>query len=174
MTNLCIQCWQVDDSICPRGIARSHIGSVIFEDGGAQPPRGALGIVPQKNVLFPELTCLQTLRVWQAMKYSDAALGGNEDLQQLLLDCDLTGKAGTNAQTLFGGQKRKPQLAIGLVGGSKSMFSSWSCARNMLMSFSRARGRVHVRRRPSLASSSLAYVDERSSRAYSDLHYTRT
>lgn len=104
------------------GLLGRTSGSVTFEDGGAQPPRGALGIVPQKNVLFPELTCLQTLRVWQAVKHSNAALGGKEDLDQLLLDCDLVGKAGSNAQTLSGGQKRKLQLAIGLVGGSKSTF----------------------------------------------------
>ena len=104
------------------GLLGRTSGSVAYEDGAERPPRGALGIVPQKNVLFPELTCLQTLRVWQAVKHSDAALSGNEDLDQLLLDCDLAGKAGFNAQTLSGGQKRKLQLAIGLVGGSKSEF----------------------------------------------------
>jgi ABC-type Na+ transport system ATPase subunit NatA len=74
-------------------------------------------IVPQKNVLFPELTCYQTLRVWSAVKGDGTQ---NEDIVQLLKDCDLGSKIHSNANTLSGGQKRKLQLAIGLIGGSKS------------------------------------------------------
>jgi ATP-binding cassette, subfamily A (ABC1), member 3 len=95
-------------------------GSITFEGGVDHPPRGALGIVPQKNVLFPELTCHQTLRVWRAVKHSENALREEDDLEQLLRDCDLGAKIHANANELSGGQKRKLQLAIGLVGGSKS------------------------------------------------------
>jgi ATP-binding cassette subfamily A (ABC1) protein 3 len=103
------------------GLLGRTSGSVTFEGGLARPPRGALGIVPQKNVLFPELTCLQTLRVWRAVKHSVHSTQdeGEEDLVQLLKDCDLGAKVRANAGTLSGGQKRKLQLAIGLVGGSK-------------------------------------------------------
>ena len=45
--------------------------------------------------------------------------GSEEDIDQLLRDCDLEKKIDANASTLSGGQKRKLQLAIGLVGGSK-------------------------------------------------------
>jgi len=75
-----------------------------------------VGIVPQKNVLFPELTCYQTLQVWRAVKGASV----DEDIEQLLRDCDLERKIHENASTLSGGQKRKLQLAIGLIGGSKS------------------------------------------------------
>lgn len=78
-----------------------------------------LGIVPQKNVLFPDLTCIQTLKVWKAIKRPKGSMD-DEDLIQLLKDCDLEHKIYANAATLSGGQKRKLQLAIGLVGGSKS------------------------------------------------------
>lgn len=78
-----------------------------------------MGIVPQKNVLFPELSCMQTLRVWRAVKWSSRT-DKNEDLEQLLRDCDLEKKIHANANTLSGGQKRKLQLAIGLLGGSNS------------------------------------------------------
>lgn len=54
------------------------------------------------------------------MKHSGESLVGEEDLKQLLRDCDLGNKIHSNASTLSGGQKRKLQLAIGLVGGSKS------------------------------------------------------
>lgn len=94
-------------------------GSVAFEGGLARPPRGALGIVPQKNVLFPELTCYQTIKVWAAIKKSKNS-PVDEDLIQLLRDCDLGAKIHANAGSLSGGQKRKLQLAIGLVGGSDS------------------------------------------------------
>ncbi|KAH9885418.1 P-loop containing nucleoside triphosphate hydrolase protein [Cubamyces lactineus] len=93
-------------------------GSVLFEGGVERPPRGTIGIVPQKNVLFPELTCYQTLRVWRAVKRADTH-SEEDDIEQLLKDCDLGKKIHYNANALSGGQKRKLQLAIGLIGGSK-------------------------------------------------------
>jgi ATP-binding cassette subfamily A (ABC1) protein 3 len=99
-------------------------GSVTFEGGEERPPRGTLGIVPQKNVLFPGLTCYQTLRVWSSIKRSIKA--NEEDLIQLLRDCDLEKKTHSIAMTLSGGQKRKLQLAIGLVGGSPSSYPSFA------------------------------------------------
>ncbi|RPD82722.1 P-loop containing nucleoside triphosphate hydrolase protein [Lentinus tigrinus ALCF2SS1-7] len=92
-------------------------GTVTFEGGVERPPRGTIGIVPQKNVLFPELTCYQTLRIWKAVKRADN--GSDDDIEQLLRDCDLEKKIHYNANALSGGQKRKLQLAIGLIGGSK-------------------------------------------------------
>ncbi|KAJ6479217.1 hypothetical protein C8R47DRAFT_1019314, partial [Mycena vitilis] len=100
------------------GLTGRSRGSVVFEGGAPKPPRGTLGIVPQKNVLIPELSCLQSLRVWRAVKWSRHSVV-DEDLEQLLRDCDLHTKIHANASTLSGGQKRKLQLAIGLVGGSK-------------------------------------------------------
>jgi ATP-binding cassette, subfamily A (ABC1), member 3 len=105
------------------GLAGQTSGQVIFEGGHLRPPRGSIGLVPQKNVLFPELSCLQTLRVWRAIKWSPTS-DPNEDLEELLKNCDLGKKIKSNADTLSGGQKRKLQLAIGLLGGSKS--ESWS------------------------------------------------
>ncbi|PCH34380.1 nucleoside triphosphate hydrolase protein [Wolfiporia cocos MD-104 SS10] len=93
-------------------------GTVMFEGGVERPPLGTIGLVPQKNVLFPELTCYQTLRVWRAIKPT-SELAADEDIEQLLRDCDLGKKIHYNANALSGGQKRKLQLAIGLVGGSK-------------------------------------------------------
>ncbi|TFK56402.1 P-loop containing nucleoside triphosphate hydrolase protein [Heliocybe sulcata] len=100
------------------GLLGRTSGSVTFEGGVRRPPRGTIGIVPQKNVLFPELTCYQTLRVWNAIKRPDR-IADDDDIDQLLRDCDLGKKIHSNANTLSGGQKRKLQLAIGLIGGSR-------------------------------------------------------
>ncbi|KAJ7137918.1 hypothetical protein C8R44DRAFT_607470 [Mycena epipterygia] len=100
------------------GLTSPSRGVVTFEGGTSRPPRGTIGIVPQKNVLIPELSCLQTLKIWSAVKWSSNS-APDEDLEQLLRDCDLQGKIHSRAGTLSGGQKRKLQLAIGLIGGSK-------------------------------------------------------
>ena len=87
---------------------------------------GSIGIVPQKNVLWDEMTCLQTLRVWSAVKQRGTRNGTtDDDLIQLLKDCDLESKVREFAGSLSGGQKRKLQLAIGMVGDSESTFTAW-------------------------------------------------
>ncbi|KAJ7726366.1 hypothetical protein B0H16DRAFT_1592682 [Mycena metata] len=111
------KCWGLPENPQPYqvvgGLTGRTRGEVVFEGGVAKPPRGTLGIVPQKNVLIPELSCLQALRVWRAVKWSSSSVA-DEDLEQLLRDCDLQSKIHANASTLSGGQKRKLQLAIGL------------------------------------------------------------
>ena len=75
------------------------------------------GIVPQKNVLFP------TLSVCKSSKFGKlSSFPRNEDLERLLIDCDWEEKIRANADMLSGGQKRKLQLAIGLLGGSKGIW----------------------------------------------------
>ncbi|KAG8734716.1 hypothetical protein FRC10_011502, partial [Ceratobasidium sp. 414] len=99
--------------------------------GGGEKRKGAggsLGFVPQRDVLFPELTCYQTVRLWRDIKLPHASLSPSASvpletspalLEQLLDDCDLHTKMHASASTLSGGQKRRLQLACGLVGGSK-------------------------------------------------------
>ncbi|RPD64790.1 P-loop containing nucleoside triphosphate hydrolase protein [Lentinus tigrinus ALCF2SS1-6] len=101
------------------GLTGRTRGTVVFEGGVSQPPRGSIGLVPQKNVLFPELTCYQTLRLFKTIKPRFDNSAQDEDIVQLLRDCDLGSKIHYNAAELSGGQKRKLQLAIGLVGASK-------------------------------------------------------
>lgn len=101
------------------GLLGPTSGTIAFEGNTERPARGTLGLVPQKNVLFPELTCLQTLRLWNEIKAVDGS-SSETALEQLIRDCDLQSKIHAAAGTLSGGQKRKLQLAIGLVGGSKS------------------------------------------------------
>ncbi|KAJ1301707.1 hypothetical protein OPQ81_008941 [Rhizoctonia solani] len=81
----------------------------------------SLGLVPQKNVLFPELTCHQTLRLWRDLKTARFPSESDQDngIDELLKSCSLEDKTKARASTLSGGQKRRLQLAAGLIGGSK-------------------------------------------------------
>ncbi|KAL7629619.1 hypothetical protein AAE478_001141 [Parahypoxylon ruwenzoriense] len=74
-----------------------------------------LGICPQRNVMWPNLTVYEHLLIWNTIK------GNAEDpaaLEQLIEKCDLTLKRNGLASNLSGGMKRKLQLACMLVGGS--------------------------------------------------------
>lgn len=108
------------------GLLGRNGGSVAFENnrGSDRAAPGSIGIVPQKNVLWDEMTCLQTLRVWTGVKRRGSVnRETDEDLIQLLKDCGLESKVRELAGSLSGGQKRKLQLAIGMVGGSESTFT---------------------------------------------------
>jgi ABC-type multidrug transport system ATPase subunit len=74
-----------------------------------------LGICPQRNVLWDELTVEEHIEIWNNIKFSR---GDKTALERLIEACDLTSKKGARAGTLSGGQKRKLQLACMFVGGS--------------------------------------------------------
>ncbi|KAI1659759.1 P-loop containing nucleoside triphosphate hydrolase protein [Daldinia decipiens] len=74
-----------------------------------------LGICPQRNVLWDNLTVYEHLVIWNALK------GNTEDptaLEKLIEKCDLALKKSSFSRNLSGGMKRKLQLACMLVGGS--------------------------------------------------------
>ncbi|KAI0385976.1 P-loop containing nucleoside triphosphate hydrolase protein [Hypomontagnella monticulosa] len=74
-----------------------------------------LGICPQRNVLWDNLTVYEHLQIWNILK------GNTENpaaLEQLIDQCDLIMKRNSLAKNLSGGMKRKLQLACMLVGGS--------------------------------------------------------
>ncbi|RVD86672.1 uncharacterized protein DFL_004935 [Arthrobotrys flagrans] len=75
-----------------------------------------LGVCPQNNVVWDDLSVLEHLRVWQYLKvgYLDT-----EEIDGIVKSCDLVQKKDALAKTLSGGQKRKLQLAIMFIGGSK-------------------------------------------------------
>ncbi|KAG9082945.1 hypothetical protein FS749_006448, partial [Ceratobasidium sp. UAMH 11750] len=99
------------------GLESATEGDVNYLDGMSRPAAGDLGIVPQKNVLWNELTCAQHLTLWSALKRPSGAPA--EEVGELLSECGLLDKKHAAAGSLSGGQKRRLQLAIGLVGGSQ-------------------------------------------------------
>jgi ABC-type multidrug transport system ATPase subunit len=76
---------------------------------------GGVGICPQKNVLWDDLTVEEHVRIWNLIKSRG---DDKETLKRLIEECDLTMKRHAKSKTLSGGQKRKLQLAAMFTGGS--------------------------------------------------------
>lgn len=74
-----------------------------------------IGICPQRNTLWDELTVKEHVQLWSKIK---AGRETPEELDQLISACDLELKRNSRANTLSGGQKRKLQLACMFVGNS--------------------------------------------------------
>ncbi|KAJ1022457.1 hypothetical protein NDA16_003446 [Ustilago loliicola] len=98
------------------GTIRKTSGEVYIDgfERGAAPP-GLLGVCPQKDVLFNQLTCLQHVNLFRAIKHRR---GTKDDPVDLLAQCELSHKLKSKPTQLSGGQKRRLQTAAALVGQS--------------------------------------------------------
>ncbi|KAI9671179.1 MAG: hypothetical protein M1817_003686 [Caeruleum heppii] len=76
---------------------------------------GGLGIAPQKNVMWADLTVEEHVRIFYNLK---RARGSKDEVKYLVKACDLSRKTHAKSKTLSGGQKRKLQLALMFAGGS--------------------------------------------------------
>lgn len=79
--------------------------------------RSHLGICPQYNVLFDELTVAEHLWFCARLK-GFSPKDTKAEVQRFVEDVQLQGKADSMASTLSGGQKRKLSVALSFVGGS--------------------------------------------------------
>lgn len=79
---------------------------------------GGLGLCPQKNVLWDELTVFEHVKIFNQLK-SDGARDKRDGIEKLIRACDLGHKTKAKSATLSGGQKRKLQLAMMFTGGSR-------------------------------------------------------
>jgi ABC-type multidrug transport system ATPase subunit len=78
---------------------------------------GGLGIAPQKNVLWDELTVFEHIRIFNKLK-SPRQQATAAEIHELIAAVDLAQKTKAQSRTLSGGQKRKLQLGMMLTGGS--------------------------------------------------------
>uniref|UniRef100_A0A1D1XQT2 ABC transporter A family member 1 n=1 Tax=Anthurium amnicola TaxID=1678845 RepID=A0A1D1XQT2_9ARAE len=80
--------------------------------------RKCLGVCPQTDILFPELTVKEHLEIFAALKGVDQG-----DLQRKVMEMvdevGLADKVNTTVGALSGGMKRKLSLGIALIGDSK-------------------------------------------------------
>ncbi|KAI0429631.1 hypothetical protein F5Y09DRAFT_256524 [Xylaria sp. FL1042] len=97
------------DSIA--GISKLTSGNITI-DG-----TGGLGIAPQKNVLWDELTVQEHIRIFNRLK-SPGNVASKSEIRDLVTAVDLAPKINAMSKTLSGGQKRKLQLGMMLTGGS--------------------------------------------------------
>lgn len=79
---------------------------------------GSLGLCPQKNVLWDELTVYEHAKIFDRLK-TPGKKASKEELYQLIEACDLDVKTNALSGSLSGGQKRKCQLICCFVGGSQ-------------------------------------------------------
>ena len=78
---------------------------------------GGLGIAPQKNVMWDQLTVEEHIRIFNRLKAPDKEYSKSE-IRRLVKSIDLEPKREAQSKTLSGGQKRKLQLGMMLTGGS--------------------------------------------------------
>ena len=79
---------------------------------------GGLGICPQRNVLWDNLTAFEHVRIFNMLK-STGKPSTRSEIHELIADCDLDRKVNAQSGTLSGGQKRKLQLSMMFTGGSR-------------------------------------------------------
>nr|CAD7412845.1 unnamed protein product [Timema cristinae] len=80
--------------------------------------RESLGLCPQHNLLFTDLTVIEHL-MFLAMLKGSSRQSARTEANSLLGRLNLTAKSNQLADTLSGGMKRKLSLAIALIGDSK-------------------------------------------------------
>ena len=80
--------------------------------------RGGLGICPQRNVLWDDLTTYEHVRIFNRLK-STSAVASKAEIEELISACDLSKKLTARSRHLSGGQKRKLQLSMMFTGGSR-------------------------------------------------------
>ncbi|KAK9324278.1 hypothetical protein V1517DRAFT_337094 [Lipomyces orientalis] len=80
-----------------------------------------LGICPQKNVMWDDLTVEENVRIWARIKAIRGAVASdiNAEVEDLICACDLSSKKKYLSKNLSGGQRRKLQLTATFAGGSK-------------------------------------------------------
>ncbi|ODV91103.1 hypothetical protein CANCADRAFT_24869 [Tortispora caseinolytica NRRL Y-17796] len=78
----------------------------------------SIGFCPQADVFFHDLSTYQNLLIWANIKGVPRS-SLIEELRNICKDCDLDFKLDVAVRNLSGGQKRKLQLAIMLIGNPK-------------------------------------------------------
>ncbi|XPS68193.1 hypothetical protein M3J09_000483 [Ascochyta lentis] len=95
---------------CIAGLQKASSGSIVIDS------TGGLGYAPQNNVIWPELTVREHIRISSDLKFLSAV--NDEVVTDLVKGVDLLDTVSAKAKTLSGGQKRKLQLAMMFARGS--------------------------------------------------------
>ncbi|XP_022649119.1 ATP-binding cassette sub-family A member 7-like isoform X2 [Varroa destructor] len=82
--------------------------------------RRSLGVCPQHNVLFDELTVFEHLYFYAKLK-GRSAREAEREAKEFLKDLNLTNKRNAYSGKLSGGMQRRLSIAIAFVGGSRTV-----------------------------------------------------
>jgi ATP-binding cassette subfamily A (ABC1) protein 3 len=107
------------------GLYESSNGTVLYEGQNMLKNldvfRKKIGICPQHDVLFQDLTVKEHLYLFANFKGVKTD-NLETEITKILSDLELTSKCEDLSQNLSGGQKRKLSIAIALIGGSEIIF----------------------------------------------------
>lgn len=92
---------------------RAITGGTIHLDAN-----NGIGVAPQGNVLWPDLTVMEHVEVFETVK-ATGRVNGKSEMMELLRSVDLVEKANARSKTLSGGQQRRLQLALAMAAGSR-------------------------------------------------------
>ena len=105
------------------GLYECTSGEAIYDDynifDNIDKFRNFIGICPQNDILFSDMTVEEHLKMFSIFKGSKYK---NEEINKLINDFGLNKKRHTIVENLSGGQKRKLSIAIALIGESKVIF----------------------------------------------------
>ena len=109
------------------GLLKADSGKVIYNSRNILTPLGLnyfhkiIGICPQEDILFENLTVEEHLKLFCKFKsIPNASI--EEEISKVLQNLNFTEKRFTKASNLSGGQKRKLSIALALIGGSSVIF----------------------------------------------------
>ena len=73
---------------------------------------GGLGLCPQKNVMWEDLTVEEHVKIFEALKRTSPTTtkDSEQEVSRIIDSCDLNVKSSAKVKTLSGGQKRRAQL----------------------------------------------------------------
>uniref|UniRef100_T1IS52 Uncharacterized protein n=1 Tax=Strigamia maritima TaxID=126957 RepID=T1IS52_STRMM len=98
-----------------KGTARIYGFDIRHEMTGV---RTSLGLCPQHDVLFPELTVQEHLQFFYKLKGADSG-GRDYEVNQVVEMLSMDDKRDSRVSQLSAGMKRKLSVGIALIGGSK-------------------------------------------------------
>eukprot|EP00472_Partenskyella_glossopodia_P003616 CAMPEP_0197517740 /NCGR_PEP_ID=MMETSP1318-20131121/2799_1 /TAXON_ID=552666 /ORGANISM="Partenskyella glossopodia, Strain RCC365" /LENGTH=1779 /DNA_ID=CAMNT_0043067553 /DNA_START=348 /DNA_END=5687 /DNA_ORIENTATION=- len=109
------------DTTSGDAVLKTRSGDVFTISGDLQSVQKVLGVCPQHDVLFPDLTVREHLRI---MARSKGVKGGEiaKTIAETLALVGLTEKIDVQTQALSGGQKRKLSISMALIGNSDLCF----------------------------------------------------
>eukprot|EP00735_Rhodelphis_limneticus_P009137 TRINITY_DN2560_c0_g1::TRINITY_DN2560_c0_g1_i1::g.19179::m.19179 TRINITY_DN2560_c0_g1::TRINITY_DN2560_c0_g1_i1::g.19179 ORF type:complete len:1829 (-),score=670.14,sp/Q84M24/AB1A_ARATH/37.15/0.0,ABC2_membrane_3/PF12698.2/1.1e-20,ABC2_membrane_3/PF12698.2/2.6e-40,ABC_tran/PF00005.22/8e-28,ABC_tran/PF00005.22/9.3e-22,AAA_21/PF13304.1/3.6,AAA_21/PF13304.1/0.00028,AAA_21/PF13304.1/1.1e+02,AAA_21/PF13304.1/0.00011,AAA_15/PF13175.1/1,AAA_15/PF13175.1/5.1e+02,AAA_15/PF13175.1/0.52,ABC2_membrane/PF01061 len=105
--------------ISPSSGTASVMGKSVL--GDMAKIRSIMGVCPQHNILFDELSVREHLQLFASFKGVPPSQVDAE-VDKIIQELGLTEKAFTQSMNLSGGQKRKLSVGIALIGGSKVVF----------------------------------------------------